>query len=134
VVIMRIAGPHPKDCFSTNFHPIMVSMMPGVRYLTMEELEAGLASIRQSPKDEGRLELIVRRPQTNEREILEEATLDLTEGLVGDKWKTYGRNPNMQINVMNSRVIALVAQEKARWPLAGDQLFIDLDLSAENLP
>jgi MOSC domain-containing protein YiiM len=40
----------------------------------------------------------------------------------------------MQINIMNSRVTALVAQEKDRWPLAGDQLYIDMDLSKENLP
>jgi MOSC domain-containing protein YiiM len=40
----------------------------------------------------------------------------------------------MQLNIMNSRVIALLAQDKDRWPLAGDQLFIDMDLSAENLP
>ena len=35
---------------------------------------------------------------------------------------------------MNSRVTALVAQEKERWSLAGDQLYIDMDLSKENLP
>ena len=40
----------------------------------------------------------------------------------------------MQINVMNSRVIAAVARDKGRWALAGDQLFVDLDLSAANLP
>ena len=35
---------------------------------------------------------------------------------------------------MNSRVINLVATSRERWPLAGDQLFIDLDLSEDNLP
>jgi MOSC domain-containing protein YiiM len=40
----------------------------------------------------------------------------------------------MQLNIMNSRVVALVAQQPERWALAGDQLFVDLDLSAENLP
>ena len=102
--------------------------------MKMEELDAGLDHIRQSPKDEGVLELIVRRPQTDAREVLDEARLDLVEGLVGDKWKTYGKNPEMQINIMNSRAIALLAQEKAHWPLAGDQLYLDLDLSGENLP
>jgi len=108
----------------------------------MEELEAGLDEIRQSPKDEGRLELIVRRPQTDEREVLEEGELDLVEGLVGDNWRTRGSSrtadgsshPDMQLNIMNSRVIALVAQARDRWQLAGDQLFIDMDLSAANLP
>src|SRR2546430_843413 len=111
----------------------MFSMISDVRHLTMEELEAGLEQLRQSPKNEGVLELIVRRPRTDEREVLLEGALDLAEGLVGDKWKVGGK-PNMQINVMNARAIALVAGEKARWPLAGDQLFIDLDLSTENLP
>jgi len=117
-------------------------MMAGVKHLTMEELEAGLDEIRQSPKDEGRLELIVRRPQTDEREVLEEGELDRVEGLVGDNWKTRGSSrtadgsshPDMQLNIMNSRVIALVAQARDRWQLAGDQLFIDMDLSAANLP
>jgi len=117
-------------------------MLVGVRHLTMDELEAGLAQIRQSPTDEGVLELIVRRPQINEREVLEKGELDLAEGLVGDTWRARGSSrtsdgsshPDMQLNVMNARAIALVAQHKDRWPLAGDQLFIDLDLSAENLP
>lgn len=117
-------------------------MAASVRHLTAEELEAGLVEIRRSPKDEGVLQLIVRRPRTDEREVLAEGELDLAEGLVGDLWRTRGSSqtpdgsshPDMQLNIMNSRVIALVAQEKDRWQLAGDQLFIDLDLSDENLP
>ena len=113
-----------------------------MKYLTMEELEAGLDAIRQSPKNEGVLELIVRRPRVGEREVLQEAKLDVADGLVGDTWSTRGSSrskdglahPDMQLNVMNSRVIALVAQERERWHLAGDQLFVDLDLSGENLP
>jgi hypothetical protein len=66
----------------------------------------------------------------------------LTDGLVGDSWKNRSSSrtldksahPDMQLNIMNSRVIALVAGQKERWHLAGDQLFVDLDLSAENLP
>ena len=116
--------------------------MDGVKHLTMAELEAGLDEIRKSPKDAGVLDLIVRRPLVEVREVLHEGELHLREGLVGDCWQTRGSsstsdgsaNPEMQINVMNSRVIALVAQNKDRWQLAGDQLFIDLDLSAENLP
>ena len=88
------------------------------------------------------LELIVRRQAINEREVLEQAELDLVHGLVGDTWNrrrsmsTSDGSPNieMQITVMNSRVAALVAQDKDRWQLAGDQLYIDMDLSAENLP
>jgi hypothetical protein len=112
------------------------------KYLTTEELEAGLEDIYMSPKDVGRINMIVCRPDDDEREVLPEAKLDLAEGLVGDNWKTRGSNstadgsahPEMQLNIMNSRVIALLAQEQDRWQLAGDQLFIDMDLSDKNLP
>lgn len=110
--------------------------------MTMEELEMGLDMIRQSPKNEGAIAMIVRRPQIDAREVLEEGELDLVEGLVGDNWKVRGSSrtfdgsahPGMQLNIMNARVIALVAGEKSRWPLAGDQLFVEMDLSAENVP
>ena len=55
-----------------------------MRHLTTEELEAGLAEIRRSPKDEGVLELIVRRPSVGEREVLQKGELDVAQGLVGD--------------------------------------------------
>jgi len=117
-------------------------MMAEVKPLTMAALEAGLDTIRQSPNDAGVLALIVRRPQMGAREVLAEGELALGEGLVGDNWSTRGSSrtadgsahPNMQLTIMNARVIALVAQEKERWPLAGDQLFIDLDLSPDNVP
>lgn len=117
-------------------------MITEVKHLTMAELEAGLEDIRRSPKDGGVLEMIVCRPQTGQREVLTEGQLDLEEGLAGDNWRTRGSSgtadgsahPDMQLNIMNTRVIALVAQEKERWPLAGDQLFLDMDLSAANLP
>ncbi len=108
----------------------------------MSELEAGLDDIRRAPKDEGVLELIVRRPTVNEREILDQAELHLAEGLVGDSWKRRrststpdgSPNPLMQLNIMNSRVTASVAQNKDRWQLAGDQLYLDMDLSEDNAP
>jgi hypothetical protein len=108
----------------------------------MEELEAGLDEIRGSPKDEGVLRLIVRRPRVKEREALETGELNLVEGLVGDTWKTRGStrtvdgasHPDMQLTIMNSRAAALVARSDDRRQLAGDQLYIDLDLSNANLP
>ena len=108
----------------------------------MAELEAALDHLRQAPKDEGIVQLIVRRPQVDEREVMDEAQLDPVSGLIGDSWivRRSSRtpdgspHPDMQINIMNSRVTALVAQERERWPLAGDQLYIDMDLSKENLP
>ena len=100
----------------------------------MTELESRLDEISQSPAEEGRLEMIVRRPISGEREILSEGELTLEEGLSGDSWNKRSPRLDMQINIMNSRAIAVVAGTTERWPLAGDQLFIDLDLSETNLP
>lgn len=118
------------------------AMAAGAGHLTNEELEAGLGDVLRSPKDEGRLELLVRRPRVGEREVLDEGVLDLAEGLVGDNWRHRGSSrmpdgsshPDMQLNVMNARALALVARDRERWKLAGDQLIVDLDLSEENLP
>jgi MOSC domain-containing protein YiiM len=104
-------------------------------YASAEDLQAGLDEIRLSPAAEGTVELIARRPAEDEREVLEEAELDLEQGLVGDSWRSRGgRNPALQLTLMNARTIALIAGDRKRWPLAGDQLYVDLDLSAENLP
>src|SRR5215212_8319207 len=111
-------------------------------HVTTEELAAGLDEIRRSPADEGTVELIVARPRADERLVLEEGELDLERGLVGDMWLERGSSrradrsahPGMQLTLINSRLIDLVARERARWPLAGDQLYVDLDLSVHNLP
>jgi MOSC domain-containing protein YiiM len=110
--------------------------------LSLERLEAGLDEIRKSPLDSGALKLIVCRPSTGIRKIQESAQLDLTVGLVGDSWATRGSSmttdgsahPDMQINIMNSRAAALVAQHRERWAEAGDQLYIDMNLGNANLP
>jgi MOSC domain-containing protein YiiM len=113
------------------------------KHLTMEELEKGLDTIRQSPREQGVLAMIVRRPQAGQRQVMEEGQLDLEEGLVGDDWRALNSkrttidDPSFrdnQLTLMNARVIGLLAQEQERWPLAGDQLYVDLDLSVENLP
>jgi len=113
-----------------------------ITHRTLPELEAGLAVIRESPKDSGTLALIVRRPGIDQREVLDDGVLDLVDGLVGDSWSrrrstrtpTGSAHHEMQLNIMNARAIDLVAQVRDRWPLAGDQLYIDLDLSGGNLP
>ena len=112
------------------------------KHLTLAELEASLPSALQSPTDDGMLDLIVRRPAVDRRDVLEAGALDLATGLVGDTWNIRSStrtadgspHPDMQINVMNSRVIGMIAGEQSRWGLAGDQLYIDLDISARNLP
>lgn len=116
--------------------------MATITHLTTEQLQAGLDHIERSPKLEGVLALIVRRPAVNDREVLQDGHLDLVEGLSGDTWSRRGSSrtadglahPEMQLNVMNARAAALIAQHPDRWALAGDQLYVDLDLSGENLP
>ncbi|MBK7897594.1 MAG: hypothetical protein WAS33_27680 [Candidatus Promineifilaceae bacterium] len=113
-----------------------------IKHLTMAELEAGLDHIRQSPRDGGVLEMIVRRPFTDKRELLPEGVLETAVGLLGDNWQARGSksmpdgtaNPDAQLTLMNSRAADLVAQSRDRWPLAGDQLYVDFDLSVENIP
>jgi hypothetical protein len=109
---------------------------------TAEALAAGLDEILRSPAAGGTVELIVRRPAEDEREVLEEGLLDLDEGLVGDAWRSRGSsrtanrsaNPLAQLTMMNARAAALIAGSRERWPLAGDQLYVDLNMSVENLP
>jgi hypothetical protein len=105
------------------------------------DIDAGLEHIRRAPTDRGILEMIVRRPAVDEREVLDEAELDLVAGLVGDTWAVRpstrttdgSAHPDMQLNVISARAIALLSPDPSRWALAGDQLFVDLDLSEDRL-
>ena len=109
---------------------------------TKEELEAGFGHVLQSPKDKGSLVRIVRRPDVDQREVIEEGELDVDLGLVGDNWKVRPNpttpdgkaDPVAQITIINARLLALLAGPEERWQLAGDQLLIDLDMSIDNLP
>lgn len=113
-----------------------------MEYLSLAELEAGLGHVRAAPADSGTLELIVRRPAENQREVVAEGTLDLVTGLAGDDWRTRGSSstpdgsahPDAQITMMNARAALLVARDPGRRLLAGDQLYADLDISVANLP
>lgn len=111
-------------------------------HVDAESLEAGLADVRLSPADSGPLELIVTRPEVDARVLQDDAELDLATGVVGDTWIERGSrrtadgsaNPEAQVTVMNIRAARLMAGADDRVPLAGDQLYVDLDLSTENLP
>lgn len=110
--------------------------------MDLETLNAGLPEIRQAPEDEGTLEMIVVRPAAGERIVLEEGQLTLRDGLAGDNWRQrmVGRAEDVepetdnQVTLMNVRVVRLLDSDRTRWPLAGDQLYVDLSLSEENLP
>jgi len=111
-------------------------------HLPTAALEAARAHVLGAPKDDGELQLIVARPRPAERELVSAARLDVVEGLVGDNWLTRGSRhtpdgsavPDKQITVMNARVAALVAGGETNMALAGDQLYVDLDIGVGNLP
>ena len=107
---------------------------------TAEALLAGLPDVEKSPQDQGIVRLIVRRPAVDEREIITEGELDLGLGLVGDGWVervgrgSDGPNRYAQLTLMNARYAELVAGEPDHWAEAGDQVYVDLDISKANLP
>ncbi len=109
---------------------------------TRAQLEAELDHLRAAPLDDGRLELVVARPALLQRQVLDVGVLSTTDGLVGDTWSQRpstrtadgSPHPDMQLNIMGSRVARLVAVTDDRMPLAGDQLYVDLDLSEAALP
>jgi hypothetical protein len=110
--------------------------------LTVSEIQLRLDALGPAPQDTGSVELLVARPDRGERLVLDEATFDLAEGMVGDNWRVRGSrvttdgsaNPEAQVTLMNRRIIEAIEPDRTRWPLAGDQIFVDFDLSAENLP
>lgn len=109
---------------------------------TSADMDSAIAGIRQAPADNGRLDLVISRPDIDEREELEAAELHPDAGLVGDNWATRGSgargggpsDPDRQLTIMNSRVIDFLAGDRARWSEAGDQLYADFDLSSDNAP
>lgn len=112
------------------------------RHLTAAEIEAGIDHVLRSPHDRGILHHIVQRPAVNERVVVTKGVLDCSQGLVGDSWGRRGSwfprsrkpHPEMQLNIMNWRFALLIAGEPGRVPLAGDQLYVDLELGPTNLP
>lgn len=116
--------------------------MARMHHRTLADLDARLPGIRLSPSTDGPVELIVRRPEASARELLDEGELDPVEGLVGDCWRARGSrstadgsaHPGRQLTLMNARAAAAVAGDRDRWPLAGDQFYVDLDLRVGHLP
>lgn len=111
-------------------------------HLTADQIDAGMASVRQSPSDAGTVQMLVIRPAVDERLVVPSVEVDVEHGLAGDTWESRGsRNtpdgsadPGDQVTVMNSRFARLIAATEDRVALAGDQIYADLDLSWGNLP
>ena len=112
-----------------------------IQHLTTAQIETGLPSVRQSPQNQGVLKAIVIRPAVNERKMLQQVELSPEGGVHGDAWARGcwmslpdGRpHPDVQVAITNARFIDLIAQDESRWALAGDNLYVDFDLSDEHL-
>lgn len=135
--LIGFLGPHTTSRSNKCMNGVLFDL-----HLTTAEIEASMENVIASPKDRGSLEMIVCRPEVNKRKVLTAAELDLSVGLVGDNWLTRGSSrtsnglghPEKQLNLMNYRFALLIAGSRERVPLAGDQLFVDLDLGKDNLP
>ncbi len=109
---------------------------------TLEQLELSLETIAASPSKQGTVELIISRPETGKRVVHTIGNFSKTGGLEGDNWandcwKTLpdGKSdPIVQIAITNTRLLAAICPDKSRWPLAGDQIYTELNLSKTNLP
>lgn len=109
-------------------------------HLDRDQLDAGRDHVLASPTDSGTVEMIVARPAKRERTVLQQGELVVGAGLVGDNYLDRypdrdEPDPEAQLNVMNSRSVDLVADgDRERWSLAGDQLFVDFDITESNTP
>lgn len=117
--------------------------MTDVHHQAAADLDAGWSDRRPAPTDVGTVDLIVARPANGERVVLDQGELAVGEGLIGDNYVARGNSgtpdgsahPEAQLNLMGSAAIDLVSGgDRSRWPLAGDQFFVDIDLSIANLP
>ncbi len=116
-------------------------MMESIEHTTSDELNDKMDWLLDSPKDGGVVRGIVVRPATDEREELQEARLSPEGGVEGDRWASTAQrklkdgrlNPDVQVTLTNARLIELLAKERSRWSLSGDQIYVDMDLSMENL-
>ena len=134
--------PVPRPLLGVADQPGRVLVRRVLRtHRTAAELDSWVATL-DAPRDVGTLKAVIRRPVPGEREVLEVGHLDLTEGLVGDGWAAHGSrhtadgtaDPEMQLNVMHHGFVQFLAQDAGREELAGDQMYVDLDLSYDNLP
>ena len=135
--------PLPRHLVELREQPGRVLLRRVLRaHRSTDELTTFLAAMDEAPKDVGTLRAVIRRPAVGQRDVLDVGHLDVEEGLVGDSWRARGSrrtedgsaHPDMQLNLMSHRLVEFLAREPEREALAGDQLFLDLDLSHDNLP
>lgn len=104
------------------------------RHLDRAALEAAIAALPPAPLDEGTLELMLARGRKGERTLPEEALLTREGGMPGDRWVKDGRyGPEYQLATIRADFAKVVANGQ-RLELHGDNLYLNLDLSSQNLP
>lgn len=138
----RIWAPHPWDetpgvIRLIAVHQILDSLSLGdpSRHVPADELSRRFAELTPPPRDAGSVRLLVRRGwHQGRREEPASVMLSASEGMPGDSWsRSEGRTPDSQLTAMEVGVAEMIANGQP-WSLFGDQLYLDLDLSAENLP
>ena len=117
--------------------------MTTTTHLDTIAIDAAFDASGPAPRTVGTVDLIVRRPDVDRREVIETATLQVGAGLEGDNYVERGNDktpdgaahPEAQLNIMSSRAIeAIAGTDRECWAPAGDQFFVDLDLSVDHLP
>lgn len=105
------------------------------RHLSVDELNLGVPRILDSPPDDGSVEMLVVRPSEDERIAPRSVEVSRQLGMHGDHWSIgkYRDQPDVQITIINSRLLDLVSGGRERWSLAGDNIVADIDLSHDNL-
>ena len=111
------------------------------KFVTNQQIEQRLPWVQESPATQGQVKLIVVRPDTDQRRVVSQAQFSSEGGVDGDNWQqdcwkklADGRpDPEVQVAIINARMIEVLAGDQKCWPLAGDQLYVDLDLSVDNL-
>jgi len=103
------------------------------------DIEAATHEVLRSPSDSGTIELVAVRPAESERRVVEEAQVSTEAGIIGDSWleRLDGDKEishHNQVTLMNSRFAAAITPEGQGWELAGDQLYVDFDISVDNAP
>lgn len=119
----------------------MTTEVDSTKHLSKEQIEARLDWIKASPADKGTLAGLCIRPELNQRRELESCLLSPEGGVEGDFWvrqcwkklEDGSSDPIVQVAIMNARAVDVVAGSRDRWKLAGDQLFVDFDLSEDRI-
>jgi hypothetical protein len=112
------------------------------KHRTRAEIEAGIGPVLQSPAEGAAVEALFSRPAPGKRLDLPALEVSVSGGIAGDHWslgcwKTLpdgSPDPDVQVSLMNRRMLHLIAGARDNWARAGNNIIVDMDLSIDNLP